>query len=119
MPGLPGAELLVSATLALVAGVLLGLAALRGCWCPRWPCTAMCSARPVMGWSAMPVATYLARIDCSVREFCCCLPSQCCAQWRSPAEPVFRPPRLALGLVGAQPLVRSWRQPWPEMNVSS
>jgi urease accessory protein len=58
MPGLPGAELLLSATLSLEALVLMG-------WLPGWlllPAIAVhgyALSGPVIGWSAMPVATYL------------------------------------------------------------
>jgi urease accessory protein len=56
-PGLPLAELLVAATLALVAGVLLG-------WLPSW-CVAPAMAihgyvlsDAVLGWTTMPLFSY-------------------------------------------------------------
>ncbi|MFM7314348.1 MAG: hydantoin utilization protein A, partial [Cyanobium sp.] len=58
MPGLPGAELLLSATLSLDALVLMG-------WSPSWlllPAIAVhgyALSGSVIGWSATPAATYL------------------------------------------------------------
>jgi urease accessory protein len=58
LPGLPQAELLVAATLALLAGVLLG-------WLPRMvllPAMALHGyvlSEAVLGWSTMPLASYL------------------------------------------------------------
>lgn len=58
LPGLPQAELLVAATLALLAGVLLG-------WLPRvllLPAMALHGyvlSEAVLGWSTMPLASYL------------------------------------------------------------
>lgn len=58
LPGLPQAELLVAATLAVVAGVLLG-------WLPAVlvvPAMALHGyvlSEAVLGWTAMPLASYL------------------------------------------------------------
>lgn len=58
LPGLPGAEPLLAATLALEAAVLIG-------WLPRLtlvPAMALHGyglSGAVLGWSAMPVSTYL------------------------------------------------------------
>lgn len=58
LPGLPQAELLVAATLALVAGVLMG-------WLPRvvlLPAMALHGyvlSATVLGWSTLPLASYL------------------------------------------------------------
>lgn len=58
VPGLPGTELLLAATLSLEALVLMG-------WLPGWllmPAFALhgyALSAAVVGWSAMPVATYL------------------------------------------------------------
>lgn len=57
-PGLPGTELLLAATLSIEALVLLN-------WLPGWlllPAMALhgyALSGPVLGWTAMPLATYL------------------------------------------------------------
>ena len=58
LPGLPGAEVMVALSLAVMALVLLG-------WLPRWlllPAFALHGyvlSASVLGWSTMPVAAYL------------------------------------------------------------
>jgi urease accessory protein len=58
LPGLPGAELLVALTLVLVAVVLLGRAP-NGLLLPAFALHGYVLSASVLGWSTMPLATYL------------------------------------------------------------
>jgi urease accessory protein len=58
LPGLPGAELLVALSLVLVAVVLLGRAP-NGLLLPAFALHGYVLSASVLGWSTMPLATYL------------------------------------------------------------
>lgn len=98
LPGLPGAEVVVALSLAMVALVLLGRLP-RGLLLPAFALHGYVLSASVLGWTVMPVAAYLLGLAISQGLLLFASLQLLARSAESLARPSRR--RLALGLVGA------------------